>query len=244
MNVSTQGQATMIQDSGREPFIRLSGVTKYYRRGAEKVDVLENLDLDVPKGEFLALMAPSGKGKSTLLGLIGGIDRPNAGEVIVDGQSLKKMRDRALAAWRSRNIGFIFQLYHLMPALTAAQNVELPLLLTKMSAGERHKRTMAALAVTDMVDRAKFKPAELSGGQQQRVAIARAIVTDPPILVCDEPTGDLDRKTGDEILGLLRILNAEHGKTILMVTHDPHAAARAKRTLFLAGRKLSEEPEA
>jgi len=228
----------------QEPLIRLSGVTKYYKRGAEKVEVLENLDLDVPKGDFLALMAPSGKGKSTLLSLIGGIDRPSSGEVIVDGKSLKKMRDSALAAWRSRNIGFVFQLYHLMPALTAAQNVELPLLLMKMSAAERRKRTLAALAVTDMDDRANFKPAELSGGQQQRVAIARAIVTDPPILVCDEPTGDLDRKTGDEILRLLQTLNTEHGKTILMVTHDPHAAARAGRTLFLANRKLAEEPEA
>jgi len=228
----------------QEPLIRLSGVTKYYKRGAEKVEVLENLDLDVPKGDFLALMAPSGKGKSTLLSLIGGIDRPSSGEVIVDGKSLRKMRDSALAAWRSRNIGFVFQLYHLMPALTAAQNVELPLLLMKMSAAERRKRTLAALAVTDMDDRANFKPAELSGGQQQRVAIARAIVTDPPILVCDEPTGDLDRKTGDEILRLLQTLNTEHGKTILMVTHDPHAAARAGRTLFLANRKLAEEPEA
>jgi putative ABC transport system ATP-binding protein len=234
----------MVSGQMQEPLIRLSGVTKYYKRGAEKVEVLENLDLDVPKGDFLALMAPSGKGKSTLLSLIGGIDRPSAGEVIVDGKSLKKMRDSALAAWRSRNIGFVFQLYHLMPALTAAQNVELPLLLMKMSAAERRKRTLAALAVTDMDDRASFKPAELSGGQQQRVAIARAIVTDPPILVCDEPTGDLDRKTGDEILRLLQTLNTEHGKTILMVTHDPHAAARAGRTLFLANRKLAEEPEA
>ena len=234
----------MVSGQMQEPLIRLSGVTKYYKRGAEKVEVLENLDLDVPKGDFLALMAPSGKGKSTLLSLIGGIDRPSAGEVIVDGKSLRKMRDGALAAWRSRNIGFVFQLYHLMPALTAAQNVELPLLLMKMSAAERRKRTLAALAVTDMDDRANFKPAELSGGQQQRVAIARAIVTDPPILVCDEPTGDLDRKAGDEILRLLQTLNTEHGKTILMVTHDPHAAARAGRTLFLANRKLAEEPEA
>ncbi len=233
-----------LSQQGVAPFIRLSGVTKYYKRGAEKVEVLENLDLDVPKGDFLALMAPSGKGKSTLLSLIGGLDRPSAGEVIVGGQSLQKMRDRALAVWRARNIGFVFQLYHLMPALTAAQNVELPLLLMKLSPAERRKRTLAALAVTDMDDRAGFKPAELSGGQQQRVAIARAIVTDPPILVCDEPTGDLDRKTGDEILRLLQTLNTEHGKTILMVTHDPHAAARAGRTLFLAGRKLAEEPEA
>jgi putative ABC transport system ATP-binding protein len=242
--MTVSGQMKKTSRQGGEPFISLSGVTKYYKRGAEKVEVLENLDLEVPKGDFLALMAPSGKGKSTLLGLIGGIDRPNAGEVIVDGRPLQKMRDRALAAWRSRNIGFVFQLYHLMPALTAAQNVELPLLLMKMSAAERRKRTMAALAVTDMSDRANFKPAELSGGQQQRVAIARAIVTDPPILVCDEPTGDLDRKTGDEILRLLQTLNTEHGKTILMVTHDPHAAARAGRTLFLAGRRLAEEPEA
>jgi putative ABC transport system ATP-binding protein len=224
--------------------IELRKVTKYYRRKSERVDVLEGLDLSVPNGDFLALMAPSGKGKSTLLNLIGGIDRANAGDVIVAGQSLTKMGEGALADWRSRHIGFVFQLYHLMPALTARQNVELPLLLMSLSAAERKKRALAALAVTDMADRAGFKPAELSGGQQQRVSIARAIVTDPPILLCDEPTGDLDRKTGDEVLRLLQILNAEHGKTILMVTHDPRAAARAKRTLFLNNRVLSEEPEA
>lgn len=227
-----------------EPLIELKKVTKFYRRKSERVDVLEGLDLSVPRGDFLALMAPSGKGKSTLLNLIGGIDRVSEGEVIVAGKSLGKMRDSALAAWRSRHIGFVFQLYHLMPALTARQNVELPLLLMKLTAAERKKRALAALAVTDMEDRAGFKPAELSGGQQQRVSIARAVVTDPPILLCDEPTGDLDRKTGDEVLRLLQILNAEHGKTILMVTHDPRAAARAKRTLFLNNRVLSEEPEA
>jgi len=227
-----------------ETLIELRNVTKYYRRKSERVEVLERLDLTVPRGDFLALMAPSGKGKSTLLNLIGAIDRPNQGEVIVAGKSLGKMGDGALADWRSRNIGFVFQLYHLLAGLNALQNVELPLLLLKMSAAERKRRALAALAVTDVEDRAKFKPAELSGGQQQRVSIARAIVTDPPILLCDEPTGDLDRKTGDEVLRLLQILNAEHGKTILMVTHDPRAAARAKRTLFLSNFALSEEPEA
>jgi len=231
-------------DASVQPLIEMRKVTRYYRRKSEKVEVLEDLDLAVPRGDFLALMAPSGKGKSTLLNLIGGIDRPNAGEVIVEGDNIGKMRDSALADWRSRHIGFVFQLYHLMPALTARQNVELPLLLMNLSPGERRKRAMAALAVTDMEDRARFKPAELSGGQQQRVAIARAIVTDPPIVLCDEPTGDLDRKTGDEILRLLQTLNGEYGKTVIMVTHDPRAAARAKRTLFLNNKMLSQEPEA
>jgi putative ABC transport system ATP-binding protein len=226
------------------PLISLKDVTKRYARGAETVEVLEHLDLDVPAGDFLALMAPSGKGKSTLLNIIGGIDRIDAGEIAVGGRTLAAMREGELAAWRAQNIGFVFQLYHLMPALSAEQNVELPLLLTRLGATERKARARAALSVTDMEDRARFKPAELSGGQQQRVAIARAIVTDPPILLCDEPTGDLDRKTGDEILHLLQLLNGERGKTILMVTHDPHAAARAKRTLFLVDGKLAEEPQA
>jgi putative ABC transport system ATP-binding protein len=234
----------LTEDSRNGPLIELKRVTKFYRRKSEEVDVLDGLDLAVPRGDFLALMAPSGKGKSTLLNLIGGIDKPNSGEIVVDGKNISKMRDSALAQWRSSTIGFVFQLYHLMPALSAKQNVELPLLLMDMSAEERKKRAMAALAVTDMEDRAGFKPAELSGGQQQRVAIARAIVTDPSILLCDEPTGDLDRKSGDEILHLLQLLNTEHGKTILMVTHDPRAAARAKRTLFLNNHTLSEEPEA
>ena len=214
----------------QEPLIRLSGVTKYYKRGAEKVEVLENLDLDVPKGDFLALMAPSGKGKSTLLSLIGGIDRPSAGEVTVDGKSLKKMRDSALAAWRSRNIGFVFQLYHLMPALTAAQNVELPLLLMKMSAAERRKRTLAALAVTDMDDRANFRPAELSGGQQQRVAIARALVNEPQILLADEPTGNLDSKSEKEVMGIFHELH-KAGLTVILVTHNQEIAQHAERTV-------------
>lgn len=234
----------LTEDSRNGPLIELKRVTKFYRRKLEEVDVLDGLDLAVPRGDFLALMAPSGKGKSTLLNLIGGIDKPNSGEIVVGGKNISKMRDSALAQWRSSTIGFVFQLYHLMPALSAKQNVELPLLLMEMSADERKKRAMAALSVTDMEDRARFKPAELSGGQQQRVAIARAIVTDPPILLCDEPTGDLDRKSGDEILHLLQLLNTEHGKTILMVTHDPRAAARAKRTLFLNNHTLSEEPEA
>ena len=231
-------------NDANQPLIELRKVTKYFRRKSERIDVLEGLDLSVPKGDFLALMAPSGKGKSTLLNLIGGIDKPNTGEVVVGGQTISKLGEGALANWRARNIGFVFQLYHLLPGLSALQNVELPLLLLPMTAGERKKRALAALAVTDVEDRAKFKPAALSGGQQQRVAIARAIVSDPPILLCDEPTGDLDRKSGDEILRLLQVLNSEHGKTILMVTHDPRAAARAKRTLFLNNQTLSEEPEA
>lgn len=226
------------------PQICLRAVGKFYRRGREKVEVLEDLDLEVPRGDFLALMAPSGKGKSTLLNLIGGIDKPNAGDVIVDGVALNRLSDAKLAAWRAQTVGFVFQLYHLMAALSAIENVELPLLLTKLSAAERRQRAEAALMLTGMADRAKFKPAELSGGQQQRVAIARAIVSDPDILLCDEPTGDLDRKIGDEILALLHLLNCEYGKTIIMVTHDPHAAARANRTLFLTGRTLSQEPEA
>lgn len=177
------------------PQIRLRAVSKFYRRGSEKVEVLEDLDLEVPRGDFLALMAPSGKGKSTLLNLIGGIDKPNAGDVIVDGVALNRLSDAKLAAWRAHTVGFVFQLYHLMAALSAVENVELPLLLTRLSADERRKRAEAALMLTGMADRAKFKPAELSGGQQQRVAIARAIVSDPDILLCDEPTGDLDRKT-------------------------------------------------
>jgi len=244
MKRSSPMEAMLAGNDASQPLIELRKVTKYFRRKSERIDVLEGLDLSVPSGDFLALMAPSGKGKSTLLNLIGGIDKPNAGDVMVGGKAISKLGEGALANWRSRNIGFVFQLYHLMPGLNALQNVELPLLLMKMSAGERKKRALAALAVTDVEDRAKFRPAELSGGQQQRVAIARAIVADPPILLADEPTGDLDRKSGDEILRLLKILNAEHGKTILMVTHDPHAAARAKRTLFLNNRTLSEEPEA
>jgi putative ABC transport system ATP-binding protein len=220
--------------------VRIRNVTKHYKRGAETVHVLESLDLDVVKGEFLALMGPSGSGKSTLLNLIGGLDRPTQGTIEVAGERLDTLSDSRLARWRSEHIGFIFQMYNLLPVLTAARNVELPLLLTKLGRAERQKRVSTALALVGLADRAKHKPRELSGGQEQRVGIARAIVTDPTILLCDEPTGDLDRKSGDEILDLLSALNREHGKTIIMVTHDPHAAQRAGRTVHLEKGLLAE----
>ncbi len=240
---SHREQKTMTTDDFKT-LVEFKNVVKSYRRGAEQVEVLKNVNLEIPAGDFLALMAPSGSGKSTLLNLIGGIDRPTGGEILVAGKPLRRMGNGALAKWRARNIGFIFQLYHLIPTLTAEQNVELPLILTNLNGRERRRRAHAALTVTDMEDRFRFRPSELSGGQQQRVAIARAIVTDPTILLCDEPTGDLDRKTGDGILNLLQRLNTELGKTIVMVTHDPRAAARAKRTLFINNGVLSEEPEA
>ncbi|MGH8284286.1 MAG: ABC transporter ATP-binding protein [Steroidobacteraceae bacterium] len=220
--------------------VRVRGVTKFYRRGVETVHVLENLDLDVASGEFLALMGPSGSGKSTLLNLIGGLDRPTQGSIEVADERIDTLNEARLASWRAAHIGFIFQMYNLLPVLTAARNVELPLLLTKLGRAERAKRVDAALALVGLSDRAKHKPAELSGGQEQRVGIARAIVTDPTILLCDEPTGDLDRKSGDEILDLLQALNRQHGKTIVMVTHDPHAAARAGRTVHLEKGVLAE----
>jgi putative ABC transport system ATP-binding protein len=225
------------------PLVRLRGVTKTFKRGSERVEVLKRLDLDVPCGDFLALMGPSGSGKTTLLNILGGIDSPTSGEVLIDGCSLQSMRDGALTRWRARHVGFVFQLYHLLPVLTAEENVALPLLLTKLSASERRRRAQAALALVGLADRAGHKPGELSGGQEQRVGIARAIVADPTILLCDEPTGDLDRKAGDEILHLLHLLNTEHGKTIIMVTHDPRAAARAQHTLFVDKGVLNEEPE-
>ncbi|MGH8363395.1 MAG: ABC transporter ATP-binding protein [Gammaproteobacteria bacterium] len=230
--------------AGFEAVVSLRGVTKLYKRGSETVEVLKRLDLEVPRGDFLALMGPSGSGKTTLMNLLGGLDRPTSGEVIVDGQDIGKLSDGALSAWRARHVGFVFQLYHLLPVLNAEQNVALPLMLTHLGSGERKKRAKAALTLVGLEDRAKHKPSELSGGQEQRVGIARAIVTDPTLLLCDEPTGDLDRKAGDEILELLQLLNTEHGKTIIMVTHDPHAAARAQRTLFMNKGVLSQEPEA
>ena len=230
--------------AGSETVVSLRGVTKLYKRGSETVEVLKRLDLEVPRGDFLALMGPSGSGKTTLMNLLGGLDRPTSGEVIVDGQDIGKLSDSALSAWRARHVGFVFQLYHLLPVLTAEQNVALPLMLTHLGAGERKKRARAALTLVGLEERAKHKPSELSGGQEQRVGIARAIVTDPTLLLCDEPTGDLDRKAGDEILELLQLLNTEHGKTIIMVTHDPHAAAKAQRTLFMNKGVLGQEPEA
>ena len=213
--------------------VEIRGLSKVYKRGGETLPVLDGLDLDVPRGDFLALMGPSGSGKSTLLNMIGGLDRPTSGSVTVAGQRIDQMNERQLATWRASNVGFIFQMYNLLPVLTAERNVELPLLLTRMSSRERRERARTALALVGLSDRVKHKPGELSGGQEQRVGIARAIVTDPTLLLCDEPTGDLDRKSGDEVLELLDALNKEHGKTIVMVTHDPHAAVRAKRTLHL-----------
>jgi putative ABC transport system ATP-binding protein len=216
-----------------EPLISLKGVVKSYRRGRQTVEVLHNLDLEVEAGEFLALMGPSGSGKTTLLNLIGGLDRPTDGEVIVAGEHIDDLTGGGLAKWRSRHVGFVFQFYNLMPTLSAERNVELPLLLTHLSAAERHKNVDAALALVGLSDRKKHKPSELSGGQQQRVAIARAIVADPTLLVCDEPTGDLDRETAEEILTLLQHLNREAGKTVIMVTHDPKAAGFASRIVHL-----------
>jgi putative ABC transport system ATP-binding protein len=194
---------------------------------------LQCVNLDIPHGDFLALMGPSGSGKTTLLNLIGGLDTPSEGAITVGSDRIDKLSGGKLSAWRARHIGFIFQMYNLLPVLTAARNVELPLLLTKLSKAERRKRVQVALSVVGLAERMNHFPRQLSGGQEQRVGIARAIVTDPTLLLCDEPTGDLDRKSGDEILDLLQALNQQHGKTIVMVTHDPHAAARARRTLHL-----------
>ena len=204
--------------------------------------MLKDLSLKVPAGEFLALMGPSGSGKSTLLNLIGGLDRPTRGTLSIAGERVDELSDRRLAAWRARHIGFVFQLYNLLPVLTAERNVELPLLLTHLTKAERKKHVATALEVVGLSHRAHHFPRQLSGGEQQRVGIARGIVTDPTLLLCDEPTGDLDRKAGDEILVLLQALNREHGKTIIMVTHDPHASAKASRTVFLNKGQLTSQP--
>ena len=229
-------------DNGMDShLVKVSGVDKVFKRGSEVVHVLGGLDLEIPNGEFLALMGPSGSGKSTLLNLIGGLDRPNEGTVEVGGQRIDKLSERKLAGWRARHVGLVFQFYNLMPVLSAQKNVELPLLLTKLSKAERKKRAALALDIVGLSHRAGHYPRQLSGGEQQRTGIARAIVTDPTLLLCDEPTGDLDRKSGDEILDLLQALNKEQGKTIIMVTHDIHAAARATRTLHLNKGQLSTE---
>ncbi|MGD8379845.1 MAG: ABC transporter ATP-binding protein [Gammaproteobacteria bacterium] len=233
----------LARQPGARPIASLKAVSRLYRRGAEIVPVLQNLDLDVADGEFLALMGPSGSGKTTLLNLLGGIDRPTTGSIRVAGQNIERLSESALAKWRARHIGFIFQLYHLLPVLTAERNVELPLLLTGLARRERRRRVAAALKLVGLSDRAGHKPAELSGGQEQRVGIARAIVTDPTLLLCDEPTGDLDRRSGDEVLDLLAALNREYGKTVIMVTHDPHAASRARRVLYMNKGTLEDEPE-
>ena len=224
------------------PIVRIRGLVKVYRRGAETVRVLDGLSLEIAAGDFVALMGPSGSGKSTLLNLIGGIDRPTSGELEVDGLRVDRLGYAALARWRADHVGFVFQMYNLLPVLTAERNVELPLLLKDLTREQRARRVAAALALVGLSDRARHRPRELSGGQEQRVGIARAIVTDPTLLLCDEPTGDLDRKSGDEVLDLLQALNREYGKTIVMVTHDPHAAERAHRTVHLDKGLLQEDP--
>ena len=224
--------------------VRVKDVDKIFRRGSEEIRVLTGLELEVPRGEFLALMGPSGSGKSTLLNLIGGLDRATRGSVEIGGERIDQMSDRQLAAWRSRHVGLVFQFYNLLPVLSAERNVELPLLLTHLSKSERRQHVETALRVVGLSQRNRHYPRQLSGGEQQRTGIARAIVTDPTLLLCDEPTGDLDRKAGDEILGLLQALNKEQGKTIIMVTHDPHASGRASRTVYLnKGQLFSEKPQ-
>jgi putative ABC transport system ATP-binding protein len=226
------------------PLIEIRDVSKIYERGRQKVEVLHHVHLDVAKGEFLALMGPSGSGKTTLLNLIGGLDSPSGGSISVGGQRIDNLGASALAKWRASQVGFVFQFYNLMPMLSAQRNVELPLLLTKLSAAERRKRAGIALELVGLADRAGHKPGELSGGQQQRVSIARAIVSDPTLLVCDEPTGDLDRQSAQDVLALLRALNRDHGKTIVMVTHDPKAAEYANHTLHLDKGTLVEQATA
>ena len=223
-----------------ETLIKVENVNKTYQRGGETLTVLDGLNLDVPNQDFLALMGPSGSGKSTLLNLMGGLDTPTSGGIGINGVQLDQMNAKQLSSWRSSNVGFIFQFYNLLPVLTADKNVELPLLLTNLSKSQRKDHVLTAMKAVGIDDRSDHKPNELSGGQQQRVAIARALVSDPDILVCDEPTGDLDRNTATEILELLKILNEDHGKTIIMVTHDPVAAESAKRVLHLDKGKLTE----
>ncbi len=225
-----------------ETLFDLKNVRKYFTRGAEEIHVFDGLNLEIEKGDFVAIMGPSGSGKTTLLNMLGGVDQPTDGEISFSGDRIDNLSEGALANWRATNIGFIFQFYNLMPMLSAARNVELPLLLTNLSAKQRKENVATALELVDLADRTTHKPREMSGGQQQRVAIARAIVSDPKMLLCDEPTGDLDRETADEILSMLQLLNRDFGKTIVMVTHDPLAAKYAKRILHLdKGNFISEE---
>ena len=228
--------------SDSDVLVQTQDVFKTYRRGNESIEVLRGLTVSVARGEFLALMGPSGSGKTTLLNLIGGLDRPTSGSIAVDGQQINQLSGAQLAAWRASHVGFVFQLYNLLPVLTAERNVELPLLLTKLNKARRREQVATALSLVGLSDRAKHYPRQLSGGQEQRIGIARAIVTDPTLILADEPTGDLDRKSGDEILDLLSALHQDHGKTIVMVTHDPLAAARATRTLHFDKGVLSAEP--
>jgi putative ABC transport system ATP-binding protein len=226
-----------------EPIVSLRNIAKQYVRGKQRVEVLQGLTLDIPKGEFVALMGPSGSGKTTLLNLIGGLDKPTSGEITVAHQRLDQLGSSDLSRWRARHVGFVFQFYNLMPMLSAQRNVELPLLLTDLSAAKRDANALAALTLVGLADRAKHKPSELSGGQAQRVAIARALVADPTLLLCDEPTGDLDRKSADDVLHLLQELNRAHGKSIIIVTHDPKAAEFAGRQLHMdKGALLEIEP--
>jgi putative ABC transport system ATP-binding protein len=224
-----------------ETLVSIRNLSKTYQRGPEKVEVLHGLDFDIPKGDFVALMGPSGSGKTTLLNLIGGLDSPTAGEIEIAGQRIDRMSAGQLSQWRASNVGFVFQFYNLMSTLSAQKNVELPLLLTSLGAAQRKRNAGIALGLVGLSDRTGHRPNELSGGQQQRVAIARAIVSDPTLLICDEPTGDLDRASAEEILGLLQLLNREHGKTIVMVTHDPKAADYATHTLHLDKGTLVEQ---
>ena len=223
--------------------VELQNLSKIYERGRQKIEVLHHLQLDIESGDFMALMGPSGSGKTTLLNLIGGLDSPTDGSITIGGQRIDRLSEGALAKWRASNVGFVFQFYNLLPMLSARRNVELPLLLTHLSAAQRKRNAAVALELVGLADRAAHKPGELSGGQQQRVAIARAIVSDPVLLVCDEPTGDLDRQSAAEVLTLLQQLNRDHGKTIIMVTHDPKAAEFAKHTLHLDKGSLVEQAQ-
>jgi putative ABC transport system ATP-binding protein len=241
MNAVAESRDTGASSSAGRPLVEIRNLSKVYERGKQKLEVLHHVDLDIAPGDFFALMGPSGSGKTTLLNMIGGLDSPTDGSISVGGKRIDKMGEGALARWRAANIGFVFQFYNLMPALSAQKNVELPLLLTKLSASQRKKNAAIALQLVGLADRASHKPSELSGGQQQRVAIARAIVSDPTLLVCDEPTGDLDRQSAEEVLTLLQRLNREHGKTIVMVTHDPKAAEYATHTLHLDKGALVEQ---
>jgi putative ABC transport system ATP-binding protein len=223
------------------PIVVLKNIVKHYRRGKQSVEVLRGVDLSCEAGEFLALMGPSGSGKTTLLNLIGGLDKPDQGEVIIADERIDEFSGSRLSRWRARHVGFVFQLYNLLPVLTAEQNVEAPLLLTRLSRAERKRKARLALELVGLGDRTHHKPEELSGGQLQRVSIARAIVSDPMLLICDEPTGDLDRQSADDVLNLLQALNRQHGKTVVMVTHDPRAAEFASHRLFLDKGVLGEK---
>jgi putative ABC transport system ATP-binding protein len=238
------------QPNSSETLVAIRGVSKVYERGRQRIEVLHRVDLDIPRGDFLALMGPSGSGKSTLLNMIAGLDLPSEGTLSVAGRRIDRLSATELARWRAANVGFVFQFYNLLPALSAQKNVELPLLLTRLSAARRRRHAALALALVGLADRASHRPSELSGGQQQRVAIARAIVSDPTLLVCDEPTGDLDRHSAEEVLTLLQRLNRDYGKTMIMVTHDPKAAEFARRILHLdkgvlveQGESLSSDPQ-